>query len=261
MQGDGTGAVVVITGGAGDIGAAVGRAYAARDGRVALLDLPGPRLDAAAATGAHTVPCDVTDPASCQAAIDAVAALWGRVDVVVLAAGTTHRSRFEATDAAVLRRVMEVNFWGSVHVTRAALPALRSARGTVVAISSVAGFAPLVGRTGYAASKHALHGFFDTLRTEVAPDVHVLVVCPSFVDTAFATRAMDGAGRPLSGPRAIAGRPLTADEVASAIVDAVARGQRLRLVSPVARASFWLSRLAPALYDRVMRRAQRAEFD
>ena len=256
-------AVILITGGAGDIGLAVAKAYAAQGARLALLDLAGPRLDAAVASipGARGFACDVTDAAACEVAVNSVLAAWGKVDIVILSAGSTHRSLFADTDLSVIHRVMNVNFWGSVNVTRAVLPALRASRGTVAAISSVAGFAPLIGRTGYAASKHALHGFFDSLRTEVASDgVHVLVVCPSFVDTAFAQRALDGAGKTLSGTRAVAGKPITPEHVATAIVNAVARRQRTRLIAPVAHLSWWLSRLAPPLYDRMMRRAQRSEF-
>ncbi|MCB9539449.1 MAG: SDR family oxidoreductase [Myxococcales bacterium] len=261
------GRVVAITGGAGDIGQALGRAFGRAGARIALLDLPGPRLEAAAAglraldVDALGLACDVTDPAACQDAVDAARSRLGPVDVLINNAGLSHRSRFTDTDPAVLRRVMEVNFFGAVHCTRAALPDLRTRGGTVVAVSSVAGFAPLVGRTGYAASKHALHGFFDSLRTELADEgVHVLVVCPSFVDTQFARTALNGAGERLQGPRALAGRPLSPDQVADAVVDAVARGKRQRLISPVAHASLWLSRLWPAAYDRVMRRAQREEF-
>ena len=258
--------VVAITGGAGDIGRAIAAAYLRRGARVALLDLPGERLDAAAQGLAApdrvaALPCDITDPAACDRAIAAIEARFSGLDVLVNNAGLTQRSRFEDTAPDVIRRVIEVNLFGAMNCTRAALPALRRRRGTVAAISSVAGFAPLVGRTAYAASKHALHGFFDSLRTEGAPDVHVLLVCPSFVSTGFEGRAMGPDGRPLSGPRATIGRKLTPAEVADAVVDAVSRGQRQRLVSPVAHASFWLSRVAPGLYDRLMRRSQRAEFD
>ena len=188
------------------------------------------------------------------------------MEVLINNAGLSHRSRFEETSTAVIRQVMEVNFFGAVHCTRAARPALRARRGTVVALSSVAGFAPLIGRTGYAASKHALHGFFNSLRTELTGDggpagaVRVLVVCPGFVDTGFARRALDGQGGRLSGPRALAGRPLRPEQVAAAVLEGVRRGRRQRLISPVAHASLWVSRLAPGLYDRLMRRSQRAEF-
>ncbi len=259
--------VVVITGGAGDIGRALARAWVERGAHVALLDVDGSRLAAARDdVGPHdrvlAVECDVTDHAACEAAVARVIDRWGGIDVLVNNAGLSHRSLFADTDLAVLRRVVEVNLFGAIHCTRAALEHVRRRRGTLVAISSVAGYAPLVGRTGYAASKHALHGFFDSLRTEIERDgVGVLIVCPAFVDTGFAGRALDGGGGVLSGPRALAGRALTPDRVAQAVVDAVRRRRRRRLISPVAHASLWLSRLVPSLYDRAMRRSQREEFD
>lgn len=257
---------VVITGGGGGLGRAFARAFAAEGARVALLDADARLLDEALAElrGAGHDPvghvCDVRDPDACAAAMAAVEAETGGISVLVNNAGVTHRSLFADTDLAVLRKVMDVNYFGAVHCTRAALPALLRSRGTVVAISSVAGFAPLLGRTGYAASKHALHGFFGSLRAELAPSgVSVLIVCPSFVDTPLDHRAMSGDGSPVSHTRALVGRPLTADQVAASLVRAVHARRRLQLVSPVAWASLWLSRLAPGVYERVMSRTQRAE--
>ena len=109
-----------------------------------------------------------------------------------------------ATEPAVIRRVMEVNFFGAVHCTRAALGDLVRTRGLIVAISSVAGFSPLIARTGYAASKHALHGFFDSLRTELVDSgVDALLVCPAFIATGIERNALgaDGAPAAFRSPR------------------------------------------------------------
>jgi len=139
---------------------------------------------------------DVADDADCVRAVGDCIARYGRLDVLVANAGISHRSAFASTDAAVIRRVMEVNFFGAVNCTRAALPHLRSVRGAIVAVSSVAGYSPLVARTGYAASKHALHGFYDSLRAELAEDgVDVTLVCPSFVATGIGRNALGGDGR------------------------------------------------------------------
>lgn len=258
----------MITGGGGGLGRAMALAFARAGDRVSLLDRDAGLLAEAAgelSAAGHEVAthaCDVTDPAACEAAMLAVERAAGAIDVLVNNAGVTHRSLFADTDTAVLRKVMEVNLFGAVHCTRAALPALLRSRGVIVAVSSVAGFAPLLGRTGYAASKHALHGFFGSLRTElVEAGVSVLIVCPSFVDTPLDRRAMAGDGAPITGPRALAGRPLRPDQVADAVLRAVARRRRLLPVSPVAWASLWLSRLLPAVYDRVMLRSQRGEFE
>ncbi|MCA9606167.1 MAG: SDR family oxidoreductase, partial [Myxococcales bacterium] len=207
--------------------------------------------------------CDVTDEHDCRAAIERVVATWGGVDVLVANAGISHRSLFAETDVAVLRRVVDVNLFGAIHATQAALPSLLARRGIVIGVSSVAGFAPLVGRTGYAASKHALHGFFDSLRAELhGTGVDVMLVCPSFVATAIERHAVDGGGRPLGdGPRAVSGRVMTPEALAHAVVRAAAKRRRLVLPSALSRAAWWLSRLAPRLYEASMRRTQGGEFE
>ena len=258
--------VVVVTGAAGGIGRALALACAARGDRVALLDLDHGALARVAyeveAAGGAALPmvCDVTDGEGCEAALRQVERTWGRVDVLVCNAGISHRSVFAETDPAVLRQVMEVNFFGAVNCTRAALAALRRSGGTIAVLSSVAGFAPLVGRTAYAASKHALHGFFDSLRTELRGEVCVVLVCPSFVNTAIDRNAVDGDGVQIDRRRPAVGKMLQPADVAAQLLDAVDRGDRQRLVSPVAHLSLWVSRLAPSLYDRIMLRSQRAEF-
>ena len=194
---------VVVTGAAGGIGRAVAQRFAEDGARVALLDLDGPALERTAeelrAAGAEVTAhlCDVRDAAACQAIIRRVIAEAGGIDVLVNNAGIAHRSLLAETDPLVIRRVMEVNFFGAVNCTTAALASLSARRGMIVAVSSVAGFAPLVGRTAYAASKHALHGFFDSLRAELAgTGTGVLLVCPSFVDTGIDAHALAGNGDP-----------------------------------------------------------------
>lgn len=130
----------------------------------------------------------------------------------------------------------------------------------VVAISSVAGFGPLVARTGYAASKHALHGFFDSLRSELESDgVGVLLVCPSFIDTNIAHNALSGDGGRAPQPPAAVGRRTTPDEVAVQIVRAVKRDRRLLLPDRISKASWLLSRAAPRFYARQMAKRLAAE--
>ncbi len=257
------GKVAVITGGAGGIGRALADAFEAQGAAVALLDRDEAALDEAAAERGgrpFVVRCDVTDPDDCAAAMAAVQAELGGIDVLVNNAGISHRSPFVRTDAAVLRRVMDVNFFGAVHCTAAALPSLLERRGRIVAVSSVAGFAPLLGRTGYAASKHAMHGFFDSLRAElVGSGVSVTIACPYFTDTALRTRALDGRGEVGSAPPPSLGKPMAPDVVARQIVDACIARRRLLVCGAVGRASLWLSRLAPAAYEAVMRRNQRSE--
>ena len=161
---------VVISGAAGGIGSALARRFGRAGARVGLLDLDAASLAAlageleAGGVEALALRCDVTCLEDCRAAVGQLVAAWGGVDVLVANAGITHLSFFRDTDVEVIRRVMEVNFFGAVNCTKAALDSLQERRGHIVAISSVAGFAPLATRCGYSASKHAMHGFFDSLR-------------------------------------------------------------------------------------------------
>ena len=254
------GKVVVITGGAGGIGRALARAFADRGARIALLDRDAEALEAALTGDWLAVPCDVTHADQCAVAMAQVRDALGGIDVLVNNAGISHRSAFSQTDAAVLRTVMDVNFFGSVHCTQAALPDLVRSRGRIVAVSSVAGFAPLIGRTGYAASKHALHGFFDSLRAELADaGVSVTIACPYFTDTALRTHALDGSGNANSAPPPSMGRPLSPEDVAEDIVTACLARRRMVISGRVGRASWWVSRLAPRAYELLMRRSQRGE--
>jgi NAD(P)-dependent dehydrogenase (short-subunit alcohol dehydrogenase family) len=267
-QRDFLGKVVVITGAGGGLGRALARSFAAAGARIAALDLDAAGAEALAAElrseggQALGLACDVTDAGACERAISEVIRSWGKVDVLINNAGITHRSAYRRTDPAVIRRVMEVNFFGSVHCTRAALDALLESRGLIIVISSVAGFAPLIARTGYAAAKHALHGFFESLRTELTDDgVGVLMVCPSFIATGIDRNALGGDGRPARHAQQIAGARARAEDVATDILHAAENGKHLLLPGRTAKLAWWLSRLAPGYYARVMARRLRAEMD
>ncbi|MDP1633290.1 MAG: SDR family oxidoreductase, partial [Gallionellaceae bacterium] len=211
--------------------------------------------DALKAIGAAFVPaaCDVTRETDCTSALAVARQAFGGVDVLVNNAGISHRSAFARTEPEVIRRVMEVNFFGALYCTHAAFADLVARRGMVIAVSSVAGFAPLIARTGYAASKHALHGFFDSLRAEVEPSgVKVLLVCPSFIQTGIEKNALAGDGGPARHPQSIVGSRATPEAMAERIFQAASREQRLLLPDRVSRLSWWVSRLAPRFYERLM---------
>jgi NAD(P)-dependent dehydrogenase (short-subunit alcohol dehydrogenase family) len=259
------GRTVVITGAAGGIGAALARRFAREESRLALLDCDPAGVEALAreleSAGAFALPlaCDVTSLADCESAMKSVVSATGGIDVLVNNAGITHLGGFQDVEVDVLRRVMEVNFFGSVHCTKAALPALLDRRGQVIVLSSVAGFAPLATRAGYAASKHALHGFFDSLRAEHHRDgLRVMIVCPWFVDTRIGDHALGPDGAP-AAPQARSGVSALAspEQVADAIVGAAQKGRRLLLVPGRARLAYLVSRFAPALYERLMLRQLR----
>lgn len=258
------GKTVVVTGAASGIGKALAHQFALSGARVALLDIDGDKLEEVAralpAERVATHVCDIRDADACRSVMQSVVETFSGIDVLINNAGMSHHSRFVDTQLDVVRRVMDVNFYGAVHCTRAALDSLIERRGMIAVLSSVAGFAPLVGRCGYAASKHALHGLFDSLRSELVDDgVGVLMVCPSFTRTAIDDNALGGDG----GRFRRAGKPSSAgaspDEVARQILRGVGKRRKQLVLSPVGKSSYWLWHLLPPVYERLMRRSQREE--
>jgi len=260
--------VVVITGGAGGIGSALARAFGRDGAHIALMDRDAEALERAVGTlmdlapSVLPIPCDVTDADAVSVAVEVVRERFGRLDVLIHCAGLTQVSPFVDTELEVYRRVMEVNFFATVALTKAALPLLIASRGQVIVLSSIAGFAPLIARTGYCASKHALHGFFDVVRAELKErGVHVLLVCPSFVETDFARSGLAGDGTTLQFERSTTGTPLTPDAVARAIYTAARKRKRLLVLSATGKLAYWVSRLLPGVYERGMTSRFRIELE
>lgn len=256
----------LITGGGGGLGAALGREFALAGCRVSLLDIDYEAAVLAAdrvpAGKAVAVACDITDFESCRGAIAKATEQLGPIDILANNAGLSQRSAFAETDIAVIRRVMDINFWGSVNCTKIALPTITERHGVIVVISSTAGYAPLLGRTGYAASKHALHGFFSTLRTEVGPaGVDVLIAAPSFIDTNLRHHTLGGDGKITDHPQSRVGKMASPDDVAERIVWAVERRRHNLVIGNVGRITRYLNALAPGVYERMMARSLRSEFD
>lgn len=253
---------VVITGAAGGLGLALAERFAAEGARLALLDLNGEaarsaaeRLQRRGLSAAIGIGCDVTDKTACDKAMQEVIAAFGAIDVLINNAGIAHRSLLRDTDISVLRRVMDVNFFGAVHCTQAALASLCERRGQIVAISSIAGFSPLYGRTGYSASKHALHGFFDSLRSEIEEHgVDVCIVCPAFIATGIERAALGGDGGAATLPRNAVGGEMSPDDMADRICRAMRQRERIVLPTPLARLAWWTSRLVPPVFARQMKR-------
>ncbi len=259
------GQVVLITGASEGIGAATAVAFAREGATLVLAARSLPRLEAVAAecrnSSPHcTVHCaavDVTDQPAVESLVQAALDRFGQLDVVIANAGMTMWSRVDAlTDLSVLERLMRVNYLGAAWLAIAALPALRRSRGRLVAVSSLAGLTGIPERSGYAASKHAMFGFFDSLRIEEAEHgVSVTMIAPDFVVSQIHARAIGADGQPLGQSPMQRERIMTADTCASAIVEATWHRERLWLGSWRGRIGRWIRLVAPGLVDRVARQA------
>jgi NAD(P)-dependent dehydrogenase (short-subunit alcohol dehydrogenase family) len=247
--------VAVITGAAGGLGRALCGQLVGQGWRVWALDLPSNALDGMAGARVTPLAVDLTDDAAIAQAAAKILAADPAIDLVIHSAGVTHIRPFADSTPESHRRVMAINHFAVVSLTAVLLQAVRRARGVHLAISSVAGFAPLHHRTAYAASKHALEGFFKSLRSEeAAHGVACLIAAPSFVATnpGRAEAQHDGVARPGA---AVDGFDEITPEAASAIIlRELARRQGFIPVGRVARLGYLVNRLSPGLYERLMRR-------
>ena len=252
--------VVLITGGCAGIGRALAVRFAQAGARLVLLDLDQAALDSLAQHLAEhhnaevlALRCDIAEAAAVRAAVALAVERFGGIDVLVNNAGVTHRSAFAETDLAVFERIMAVNYFGALHCTQAALPSILARRGQIIVMSSLSGFAPMLNRSAYNASKHALHGRFDTLRMELASSgVNVMLVCPGFTATDIRKHALVGDGSVISQPIPFVGKVSSAQDTAEAIFQAAVRRKRLLVHSNVNWLARLLARLAPRLFERVL---------
>jgi NAD(P)-dependent dehydrogenase (short-subunit alcohol dehydrogenase family) len=258
--------IVVVTGAASGIGASISRKFAQHGATIGMLDQDEKGVRAAAAElgaagmNAIGLPCDVSQEEQCASAIREIIDCYGGIDVLINNAGITQRSGFVETRLSVYRKVMEINFFGSLHCTKSAIESLIARRGMIIIIESIAGFAPLLGRTAYCASKHALHGLFTSLRSEMrANGVHVMIVCPGFVKTNLQSRALGGDGRVTAHPQSRVGKQDSPDRIAEAVYRGGLKQKKMLILSPIGKLTYWISRLTPVLYERIMTRQLKEE--
>ncbi|UAW97640.1 SDR family oxidoreductase [Halopseudomonas nanhaiensis] len=252
--------VVVISGGCAGIGRALAVRFAQAGARLAILDIQDDALVALRQqlqdrTGAEVLAlhCDVSDEQACNEAICRVIEHMGGVDVLINNAGITHRSAFADTETAIFQRIMAVNYFGALYLTRYALGSLIERQGQIIVLSSLSGFAPLPNRSAYTASKHALHGLFEALRLEVKEQgVNVMLVAPGFTATDIRKNALVGDGSISPQTLNPALKVASPADVAEAIFRGATRRRRLLVVSNVDWRARMLARLFPQLFERWM---------
>jgi short-subunit dehydrogenase len=257
------GNVVAITGASKGIGAELARQLAVKGAKLVLAARNEKELEAVAEdcrkAGASVVivKADVALERDCQAMVAGAVLAFGRLDTLVNNAGVSMWARFEdIEDMSILERIMQVNYMGSVYCTRHALPHLRESRGRIVGIASLAGMVGVPTRTGYSASKHAMRGFFDSLRIELdGSGVTVTMIYPGFVSTGIRENATGPDGKPILVSPVKEGEVMSVEDCARRIVAAIERREREVVMTARGKIGLWLKLVAPGLIDRIAKRA------
>jgi short-subunit dehydrogenase len=257
--------VIILTGASAGIGHAMALQLADQGAHLMLAARDAAKLEAVAAEcetrggRACIQPTDVGIEADCRALIERTIAEFGRIDTLVNNAGISMWARFDQMqDTAPFEEIMRVNYFGALWCTFYALPHLKKSRGRLVAVSSLAGKTGIPSRSGYSASKHAMHGLFDSLRIELGGSgVSVTILCPDFVTSEIRERAFkaDGAAIGKGNSPVQEGKVTTAEECARDCIRAMASRRREVLMSPRGKIGQWIKLIAPGLVDRIAARA------
>lgn len=253
---------VWITGASSGIGEALAHTMSERGARLVLSARRAEELDRVRAActdpDRHIVaPLDLSDTDTLREAAENVHNRMGPVDIMIHNGGISQRSLAKNTDLSVDRRIMEVNYFGTVALTKLVLPSmLERGHGQFVVISSVVGKFGTPKRSAYAASKHALHGFFDSLRAEIHDDgLHVTLVCPGFIKTNVAHNALTDDGTPLGEKKeSIIEAGMAPSRCARQIVRAVERNKNEVTIGGWETMGVYVKRFAPSLFDAAIRR-------
>ncbi len=251
--------VVWVTGASSGIGEALATAFSREGATVVLSARNAAELErvrqACAGNGHLVLPLDLTRYDAFPVAVSDVLGRFDRVDVLIHSGGVSQRSLAASTELATDRAIMDLNYFGTIALTKAVLPSmLARRRGHIVPISSVVGYVGTPLRSTYAASKHALHGFFDSLRAEVAKDgIDITIVCPGYIRTKVSQNALTGNGAAHGKMDETHQHAMLPEECARRIVDAVAKRKEELLVGGKETWAVALKRFAPRIVSRMVR--------
>ena len=248
--------VVVVTGASSGIGEAVAREFAKNGSRVMLAARSENKLAEIVNTlkaggyDASYVKTDVSLEEDCRNLINKTVEKYGTIDILVNNAGISMRASFLDVEMKVLHRLMDVNFWGTVYCTKYALPYLIQQKGSLVGVSSVAGFHGLPGRTGYSASKFAMHGFLETVRIEnLRRGLHVMIIAPGFTSTEIRQHALTANGAEQGESPRDENSLDSPEYVARWILKGIVKKKRNKLLTWDGRFTALLQRIIPTVVD------------
>jgi short-subunit dehydrogenase len=254
---------VVITGASSGIGEELAYRLAAEGVKLSLAARDIDRLEVVRTEcekrgrQAIAVPTDVGEQAQCESLVRKTVETFGGIDILVNNAGVSMWAYFEeVTDLSIFEQIMQVNYFGSLYCTHYALPHLKASRGGIVAVSSLTGKNGVPTRSGYAASKHAMVGFFDTLRIELADDgIAVTMIYPDFVATETRVRAFGPDGKPLGESPVREGEIMSVEKCVDLMLPAIQKRKRELVMTLRAKVGQYVKPFAPKLIDNIARRA------
>ncbi|GAF04596.1 SDR family oxidoreductase [Saccharicrinis fermentans] len=251
--------VVVITGASSGIGLALAKEFSSRGFKVVLAARSADKLkdveENLRSTGTEviSVRTDVSKEEDCENLVKETVARFGRIDILINNAGLSMRALFRDVELSVLKQLMDVNFWGTVYCTKYALPYLLETKGSVIGISSIAGFIGLPARTGYSASKFAMHGFLETLRVEnLKNGLHVLIAAPGFTASNIRKTALTNDGSQQGETPRKEDKMMSPEEVARRVANAIKkRKPTLVLTFVEGKLTVWLKKWMPRTLEKL----------
>ncbi|WP_026995368.1 SDR family oxidoreductase [Flectobacillus major] len=251
--------VIIITGASSGIGKAMAFAFGQEGGKIVItgrkadaLEQASQELSAAGIDNLALV-ADVSVEEDNKKVVEKTVAHFGKIDVLINNAGISMRSMFESCDTDVIKKVMDINFYGTVYATKYALPYIKASKGSIVGISSIAGYRGLPVRIGYSASKFAMNGFLESLRTELLHEgVHVLTACPGFTASNIRVASLGGDGNTKGETMRDESGMMLAEEVAQRILKAVKTRKRELIMTSQGKLTVFLNKWLPSLTDKLV---------
>jgi short-subunit dehydrogenase len=251
--------VVVITGGSDGIGKALVAEFLNRGAIVSTCSRRIEKLTDLKKEFQYktlfTMVADVSKEEDCKNFIEQTIEQFKKIDVLINNAGISMRGMFQETSLETLRRVMDINFWGTVYCTKFALESIIENKGTIVGVSSVAGFRGLPGRSGYSASKFAVNGWLEALRTELLETgVNVMWVCPGFTKSNIRNVALNKEAKPQGESPLKEEKLMTAEECAKHIIKAIEKRKRTLVLTFTGKETVYMNKFFPSLTDKLTRK-------
>lgn len=250
--------VVIITGATSGIGKALAFEFGQRGSSVVITGRRGGELEDVAKglkemkVSVLAIPSDVSKEEDTVRIIDETIKQFGKIDILINNAGISMRALFEDVNMDVFKKVMDINFFGTVQCTKHALPYILQTKGSIVGISSINGKRATPARSAYSASKYAMEGFLEALRMEVMKrGVHVLSVCPGFTTSNIRNVALTADGQPQGESPRDETKMMSAEETAHHIYRAIVKRKRDLVLTPQGKLAVWLTKLFPVLMDKI----------